>query len=218
MVSIELKIKSLTPIQLSSGEADVIVDSDVAHDKCGMPVFSGRRFKGLLRESALEVVCMAGMEKYGELVEKLFDRDCSKLCPEALNISDFHLVPVDEYAELCQTLDSLQQDYRGFISPNDVLEEFTSIRYQTKMQEGLVEKGSFRNIRVVDNNIEFYGVIEAEKLENDELELLALAVRNLHMAGMKRNRGFGRINCSMQLPDNRTEQDIINEIFAKEVR
>ena len=215
MTSINIKIKTLSPIQLSSGAADVIVDSDVAHDNCGMPLFSGRRFKGLLRESALEVISMKGMEKYGEAVERLFDRDCSQLCPEALVISDFHLVPLEEYGELCQTLELLQKDYGGIINPNDVLGEFTSIRYQTKLKNGLAEKGSLRNMRVVDDNVEFYGVIEAEQLGEMELELLALAIRNLRMAGMKRNRGFGRISCTMTLTDKRTEQDIINKIFAE---
>lgn len=217
MLSIEIKIKTLSPIQLSSGAADVIVDSDAAHDKYGMPIFSGRRFKGLLRESALEVVGMNGLGKYGELVERLFDRDCSRMCPAALTISDFHLVPIDEYLELCGVIGALQQDYAAIISPYDVLEEFTSVRYQTKMKDGLAEKGSFRNMRVVDENLEFYGVVEADEMSESELELLALAVRNLRMAGMKRNRGFGRISCSMITSDKRTEQDFINRIFAKEV-
>ncbi|MCR5176854.1 MAG: hypothetical protein K6C05_08385 [Anaerovibrio sp.] len=218
MAVIELTIKTLSPIHLSSGEADVIVDSEVAHDKYGMPVFSGRRVKGLLRESALEVVCMQGLEKYGYLISRLFEHDCKKSCPEALNISDFHITPREDYAEFCQALESIQEEYAAIISPADVLEEFTSIRYQTKMKDGLAEKGSFRNIRVVNEDLDFYGVIEAEQLSEEALELIALAVRNLRGAGMKRNRGFGRISCSMKLSDNQTEQDIIDKLFAKEVR
>lgn len=216
MTEIELTIKTLSPIHLSCGDADVIVDSEADHDRYGMPVFSGRRFKGLLHESALEVVGMKGMEKYDKLVNRLFDRDCSKYCPESLIISDFHVIPRDEYAKQCQIMEMLQKDYSGIISPTDVLELFSSIRYQTKLEKGVAKKGSFRNIRVVDENVNFYGVIAADKLSEEALELLALAVRNLRAAGMNRNRGFGLINCAMTLADKRTEQDIIDKLFAKE--
>lgn len=218
MAVIEMRIKTLSPIHLSSGAADVIVDSDVAHDKYGMPVFSGRRLKGLLRESALEVVCMRGLEKYRELIDKLFSHDCSEHCPEAISIHDFHPVPREEYGELCKTWAYLQKKYSTVISPGDVLGEFTSIRYQTKMQNGLAEKGSLRNIRVVDAGIEFFGSVEAEIFEPKTIELLALSVRNLRSAGLKRNRGFGHIECSMKLKDNRTEQDVIEKIFGEEAR
>ncbi|WP_027406662.1 RAMP superfamily CRISPR-associated protein [Anaerovibrio sp. RM50] len=218
MTVLELKIKTLSPIHLSSGAADVIVDSDVASDKYGMPVFSGRRLKGLLHESALEVVGMKGMAKYGKWVEKLFQHDCSKSCPEALTVTDLHLASRNEYMDLCRAFEYLQSEYGAIVSANDVLGEFTSIRYQTKMKDGLVEKGSFRNMRVVDEGVEFFGSLEAESLEPEAVELLALSARNLRSAGMKRNRGFGRISCSIKLDDNRTEQDIIDEIFGKEAK
>lgn len=216
MAIIKLKIKTLSPLHLSSGHADVVVDSEAAHDKYGMPIFSGRRLKGLLYESSLEVVGMKGMERYTPLVAALFDRDCSKYNHMSLIVSDCHLVPADEYALLCESWKYLQEQYKGIISPRDVLEEYTSIRYQTKMEDGIVVDGSFRNLRAVDENIEFYGQIEADELSKEAIELLALAVRNLRGAGMKRNRGFGRIICTMELEDKRTEQNIIEEIFGEE--
>lgn len=218
MTVLELKIKTLSPIHLSSGAADVIVDSDVAHDKYGMPVFSGRRLKGLLHESALEVVGMKGMAKYGKWVERLFQNDCNKPCPEALTFTDLHLAPRDEYIDLCRAFEYLQSEYSAIVSANDVLGEFTSIRYQTKMKDGLVETGSFRNMRVVDEGLEFFGTLEAAYMEPEAAELLALSVRNLRCAGMKRNRGFGRIRCSIRFNYKQTEQDIIDRIFGREAK
>ena len=42
------------------------------------------------------------------------------------------------------------------------------------------------------------------------MNLLALAIKNLTCAGMKRNRGFGRLKCTADIP-------FPDEIFGKEV-
>lgn len=223
MSSVKVIIKTLSPIHLGSGDADVILDSDVVHDKYGMPVFPGRRIKGLLLESAREVVCMKGLEKYSGLIQRMFDRDCRRDNPLAVTVPDFHLVPDDEYTELCHIFDEMQKKYGSIINPSSVLETFTSIRYQTKMNDGVVENGSFRNMRVVDDGVTFVGNIEADELGDEALELLALTVRNMRSAGMKRNRGFGLISCRMEWEDKltgdkKTEQNIIEKIFSGEVK
>ena len=56
---LEITVKVKSPIHLGSGQADVNVDAEVIHDDCGLPYFPGRRFKGLLFESALEVCEMS---------------------------------------------------------------------------------------------------------------------------------------------------------------
>ncbi len=62
----EVRIKTESPLCLNSGKADVNVDADIVHDALGLPYFPGKRLRGLLYESAVEVVEMA------ELCEKNF--------------------------------------------------------------------------------------------------------------------------------------------------
>ena len=51
--------------------------------------------------------------------------------------------------------------------------------------------------------------------EDRHLRAFALALRNLSCAGMKRNRGFGRIQCSMT--DTAKEHEILSAALAGEV-
>ena len=50
-----VEIELLSPLHLGSGHQDVIVDAEVIRDRWGMPCFPGKRLKGLLYESALEM-------------------------------------------------------------------------------------------------------------------------------------------------------------------
>ena len=58
MAKIDVTIKILSPIHLSSGQADVNIDSEIVRDAFGFPYFPAKRFKGLLYESAVEVLEM----------------------------------------------------------------------------------------------------------------------------------------------------------------
>ena len=57
--TLTVQIKNLSPLILSTGETDsTYIDSQMAFDENGFPYISARRFKGLLRESAVEVINM----------------------------------------------------------------------------------------------------------------------------------------------------------------
>ena len=51
-----LEVAALSPLHLGSGRADVNVDAEVLHDRTGLPFFPGKRLKGVIYESALEVL------------------------------------------------------------------------------------------------------------------------------------------------------------------
>lgn len=59
MKALQVEVTLLSPLQLGSGKADVILDSEAVHDRYGLPYFPGKRFKGLLYESALELAEMS---------------------------------------------------------------------------------------------------------------------------------------------------------------
>ncbi len=219
-MEIELNVTAMSPIHLSSGQADVNVDADVIHDRYGMPYFPGRRFKGLLYESALEVREMAQRSRYDKLlkadIDVLFHHDTDE-GDVRLIVPNLYLTDAEEYATLCNAWAELQNKYASLITPQDVLREYTSIRYQTRLVDGVAAKGSLHNMRVVDDGTVFKGILELRGEDaSNYLFPLAAAVRNLKVAGLKRNRGFGNIECRMKLLDgsNRTEEDIVREELA----
>ncbi len=209
-----VKIKTLSPMHLSSGQADVNVDADVVHDKYGLPYFPGKRLKGLLYESALEVKEMAetaGMKFISQqAIDELFGH--SEISPDAVQliVEDLHIA---DYETIKSDLEYLQKKYPEHIRKEDILGEYSSIRHQTAINKetGTAEEGSLRNIRVVDAGIEFTGKWELLNAGQEQLRVLALAMQNLTAAGGKRNRGFGEINCVMS-----DQKELVEEAIRKD--
>lgn len=215
MTAIKVDINCDSPLHLSSGQADVTIDAEVIHDAFGLPYFPAKRFKGLLYESALEVAEMSvlcgGNYLRRETVEALFQHT-----PDAsaqLIIHDFHLAG---YEQLRQEWQYLQEKYAEILSPADVLEAYTSVRYQTAIdaKTGIAAGTSLHNMRVVDAGLHFTGVMELRAKDGKEdvyMEVLALALRNLSSAGLKRNRGFGQLKCQMDDMDSFIKQALSRE-------
>ena len=61
--------------------------------------------------------------------------------------------------------------------------------------------GSLHNMRVLNSGVKFFGTLELRNGGDEHRQLLALAIGNLSAAGLKRNRGFGRIRCSFDAKD-----------------
>ena len=113
MAKIDVTIKILSPIHLGSGQADVNVDAEIVRDEFGFPYFPGKRFKGLLYESAVEVVEMfelSGLaaEKSSPL-EKIFHRHSES--DVQLVVPNFFIRPRAEYERLCAEWKYLQWKY-----------------------------------------------------------------------------------------------------------
>lgn len=193
----EVEIKLLSPLSLSSGGADTSLDVEIVHDKYGQPYFPAKRLKGLLYESAKEVAEMseyAGKPLFSlEELDNLFQHNI-----ETERQLIVHNLYLGDHEKVSKALAYLEQKYSDVITPDDVLGAYTSIRYQTAIDAdtGLALDSSLRNLRVMDAGHTFKGSMEiVAGSENDAL-ILALACRNLHFAGAKRNRGFGAIECS----------------------
>lgn len=195
--SITVTIKVKSPLHLSSGRANVNVDTDIVHDHLGLPYFPARRFKGLLYESALEtaeMMEMSGLDIINtQMVEELFRHRADS--PAGMIIRDFHL---PNYDELVHQWSSLQKEFAKLIRPEDVLSAYTSLRTQTALDEnGVVQDSSLRTIRVLDlSDVSFIGDIILQG-EDKYRKVLAFALQNLDSAGGHRHRGFGKIECSM---------------------
>lgn len=205
-MDIKVTIQLKSPLQLSSGAADINVDTDVILDEWGLPFIPGKRFRGVLYESALELVEMK--EALGEtegalsrlILRELFNRGQEESAVSA-NFEDFH---IKGYEDIVKELRGLAQQYGDVIGRNQIRDAFTSVRYQTAIdaESGVAKDGSLRNLRVVDNtSFEFVGTLHIDGGNEQHETLLAAALKNMSAIGFKRNRGFGRIACAMPNQD-----------------
>lgn len=205
-MDIKVTIQLKSPLQLSSGAADINVDTDVILDEWGLPFIPAKRFRGVLYESALELVEMK--EALGEtegalsrlVLHELFNRGQEESAVSA-NFEDFH---IKGYEDIVKELRGLAQQYGDVIGRNQIRDAFTSVRYQTAIdaEGGVAKDGSLRNLRVVDNtSFEFVGTIHIDGGNEQHETLLAASLKNMSAIGFKRNRGFGRITCAMPNQD-----------------
>lgn len=196
-----LEVTALSPLHLGSGRADVNVDAEVVHDRAGLPYFPGKRLKGLIYESALEVLEMSELARLNlfteEEMEELFQHNVQS--DTQMTIPNLQLASEEAARQMEEDWLYLQQHYPDLVSAQDVLSLYTSLRYQTMIdrETGTAAETSLRNIRVVDEGLAFCGAVRLKGGTRKKLTILALALRNLSQAGMKRNRGFGRISCAM---------------------
>lgn len=222
MAEIEVKIKVESPLHLGSGQANVNIDAEIVHDAFGLPYFPAKRFKGLLYESAVEVFEMfelSGMDtKNLATLKNLFHRfsdDNGKVSEIQIIVPNFYICSLKEYQKLCDDWHYLQNEYKELFSPAEVLKSFTSVRYQTKLENGITADGSLHNLNVLNAGTEFFGTIEILNCNDEVLNLMALALKNLTAAGTKRNRGFGRITCTAKFKNDSIEK-FVEKFFAKE--
>ena len=114
MAEFEVLIEVSSPIHLSSGQADVNVDSDIIHDEYGFPYFQAKRFKGLLYESALEVQEMmelSGLPFDSSIIDDIFNHRLSnKSVNMQLIVPNFYLMPQNKYQQFCQEWQYLQTE------------------------------------------------------------------------------------------------------------
>ncbi len=196
MKTFNITIKTLSPLHLGAGKADVIIDAEVVHDEYGMPYFPAKRLKGLLYESALELIEISNGTWFtiNEL-KNLFGQGSdgeSKFILENLYLK--------EYPKLRESWEYLDQTYQGIFTRQEVLDSYTELRYQTKIDKetGIADDSSLHNMRVVDAGIEFCGELELSEDTAQNQNILEKAFANLRFVGAKRNRGCGNVHCTLQ--------------------
>lgn len=206
MSRLTFKVELQSPVLPGSGDGfGSIVDQDLIYDDLGLPYLPARRFKGLLRESAAEVLEMlsgAGIEGLGET--ELYSLFGSVDQAPALCLDNLYL---PEYDETRQFLMNLMA--RGYSVPQySVISCFSTIRHQTAIDEnGIARTGSLRSFRVLDPDLlrsgddlsapAFSSPAEISRPDLKLLVLLGLAAANLRFIGSSRNRGLGAVNCRL---------------------
>ena len=208
----KIKITLKSDICPGSGYAySGLIDSDVCFDDYGIPFIPGRRLKGCLKESADMLVVNRLFD--GDTIKAIFG-ETGKERSGSLLVSNAY---IDDYDEICDGLKNIytkikrlsekenEQDKekvkkQQFLSRQRILEQFTSVKAQTKMKEGVAEDDSLRFTRVVNRyspfkkELTFTADISLDEIYKDDLEKIVKATRNM---GMDRNRGLGSVVCEL---------------------
>lgn len=207
MPSFNLNIDLLSDTLVGSGEGwGAIIDSDIVFDEYGLPYIPAKRIKGCLRESAVEILEMfdqsgiqfISQKKIGSLFGIAGQAESGEL--------SFSNAYIHGYASNKQWIEWLESEYGNVFSKDAVLNTFTTIRRQTAIEKnGVKKEHSLRTSRVLNRGLKFSAIVETlEEIENEQIDFLSFAARNLRHIGANRNRGFGLINCSLtgtQVPD-----------------
>lgn len=189
----KLAVDVLSPLHLSSAQADVVVDAEAVHDAYGMPYFPAKRFKGLLYESAVEMAEISAERWFCKSdIDKLFGNALDDVTE--IRIENLYL---ENYEQKCKDWKYLKERYGNIFGKDDVWELYTKLRYSTSIdpESGTALKTSLHNIRVVDKGITFFGCIELLEANDLNEKIVKYALKNLRYAGVKRNRGLGEIEC-----------------------
>jgi hypothetical protein len=199
---LRIELKSAATFGRGDGVAGYI-DREIEHDRFGFPFLRGRTLKGLLAESAENVVF--ALEKQGKTgwrrtKESLFGKPGRGGEEQGLLLIGDATLP----ESLRQLVLSEKSPY---YSRENVLETLTGIRRQTAINpDGGPDTGSLRAMRVVLKGVVLHATLTFapafERLDkeqqNERLALLAAAVLDFRRAGTGRNRGRGWLQADIE--------------------
>ena len=100
-----------------------IIDSDICYDALGLPYIPARRLKGCLREAA-ELIGLSDSE-----ICDLFGAGGASGA-EGIFIENAY---VDHYNELRNDIARSGKNFRTYITPQSILEQFTVVKAQTRI-------------------------------------------------------------------------------------
>jgi CRISPR/Cas system CSM-associated protein Csm3 (group 7 of RAMP superfamily) len=211
---LRLTLRSAATFGRGDGVAGLI-DREIEHDQYGFPYLRGKTLKGLLAESAENVVY--ALEQQGHnwrtVKDQLFGRAGRGLEERGtLHVGDACL-PLD----LRRLLQSELANRSKELTPDDILYSLTGIRRQTAMNpDGGPERGTLRSMRVLLRGVTLESKLsfEVEPTGQEKL-LLAATVLDFRHAGTGRNRGRGWLRA--ELNDGATARALFDH-FAQAVK
>lgn len=199
------------------------IDSEAEHDDLGLPFIPARRLKGCLRECA-EILSNSGLwEKSTDTLNYLFGVSADD-GTKGIRVANAY---ISEYEQIKEDLKLLQEnkEFQKNIYPDEVLDIFSDVKAQTKMENGVADDNSLRFTRIIhqfspfnkENRLEFIAKVEYPEGQEEKLKQICKALRHI---GMNRNRGLGCVKCEFKAEDEAanikdliefTEEVVINE-------
>lgn len=183
MKQYKLTLSSLSNLLISSGKSSTLIDTDIDFHKSGFPFIRARTLKGLLKESLEEVCEIEGRPDTEFIIHYYFGEGGSNEVSSKLRFDNLYL---PNWIQLKSQVNDTK------LTLNNIINYYTTNIQQTAIDENEIAKDySLRNYRVLNPNIEFEGILEIK--EDKYSEILEMAIINLRYAGVRRNRGLGRI-------------------------
>ena len=195
---LEIVLKS--DLCVASGENfNSYIDTDVVFDDYGLPYIPAKRLKGVIRESALELVEFGLFTK--EDYEKVFGIEGNSRA--VFSIDNAFLNHAEDY-----TRDLMKCSDATITHPQKVLELFTYTRTQTALEAGgTIKENSLRTFRVVNRGLQFNSNITMlENISSNQKELLVQAAKMVKHIGSSRTRGLGLVDIKVREDLNETAQ------------
>jgi hypothetical protein len=195
----EIRAELLSDASFGSGEGTPgEVDLEVEHDDLGLPYLPGKRIRGLLRDSWLEMAhaFRADAPLVAELLGVAGDVDLAGT--GRLDLRDATLPSgVRRWVEWAVLRPA------NPVSPRAVLRALTVIRHQTARdrRSGAPMAGTLRESRAVMRGLSFYAPVTGTGLTEAHWHVLARLCRATRHAGQARNRGRGHIRLHLLRDD-----------------
>jgi CRISPR-associated protein Csx10 len=215
----------------SGGPGPGYVDREVVFSETGLPYIPARRIKGLLRDAFRDVgsiltlqgsaidIGAAELELFGGIGESSSGklRFCNAvLCdPQTFQPES----TLDEWLTL--VLSSQQAKDQGVIHREEIIQEFTDIRRQTRIgrAKGAAGENTLRVTRVLRSGLMFRATVHSSiKLSRAMEHILALAVSALKQMGSSRTRGLGQVRCSLLCGDANLNAEAIAALRANKLQ
>ena len=176
-----------------------IVDSDLCYDIYGIPYIPAKRLKGCLREAA----GLIGLteEETGRIFGKAGQQKA-----QGVFLGNAY---IEGYEELYRELKEAGPVARNYMTPQNVLDQFTMIKAQTKiMENGVAKDNSLRYTRTIDHyspldrerELRFIANVSCTELDAEASENFKNTVKALRNIGLNRNRGLGSVTCELSDP------------------
>ena len=202
MTNYVLEIKLESPLSSGAGEGRVgLVDQDIAFDDVGLPIFPGRRLKGLWRDAYRDVV--DAWQQCGQdttFVEEIFG-DSGQRPSDGDALIHIANAELKNTSSLKIWLEYLQHDRIRKLHSDDVVQHYATVRSQTAIerQTGAAMENTLRLTRTLKSGLVFWAPVSfADSSPNSELvNALALGAAALQFMGTSRTRGLGRVCCRL---------------------
>ena len=208
-----IKIQLKSDLCMGSGYSYAgIIDSDICYDVNGIPYIPAKRLKGCFRDVAENVLYSIISE---EKIEKLFGKSGCKAATGIFLDNAY----IENYDSIRKELDKFRIESENEVSQQDVLNRFTHIKAQTKIENGVAKDNALRYTRVTNQYLPlkekgemiFEAKIMYDSDDEKELGQIIKATRNI---GLHRNRGLGSIKCEFPVNSRKVtkiENNLSNE-------
>lgn len=196
----KIKLTLLSDLCTTSGESIAgVIDIDSVYDEYGLPYIPARRFKGVLRDAALELLDFANSPYSMKDIDELFGKT-GQFHFNSITLGNGYL---KNYEELVDEIKALQQHphYNRYYRAPFIIDYYSTERSQTTIdrETRTAKPHSLRRTRFVKRGVEFYFDVEVKK--HDHIEFLRNICKNVRHIGLGRTRGFGEVSCEL-IDDN----------------